>query len=168
MEALYLGRALEDLEFYWFEEPMNEYSMSSYIWLSEQLDIPVIGPESVEGKMFTRAEWILRGASDISRYDAAHAGITPLVKVVHLCESFGVPLEVHGGGPANLQVLGAMGIPGEYYERGLLHPHLDYEQGTPWLTEIVDPMDSEGYVHISQKPGLGIALNWDFIERNKI
>ena len=40
------------------------------------------------------------------------------MKTIHLCEAFGVRLEVHGGGAGNLQVLGAMGIPGEYYERG--------------------------------------------------
>ena len=32
----------------------------SYAWLAEQLDIPVVGPETAEGKMYTRAEWILR------------------------------------------------------------------------------------------------------------
>jgi len=167
-EALHIGRELEKLDFYWFEEPMNEHAISSYVWLAKQLDIPIVGPETAEGKMYTRAEWILRGASDISRYDVHHAGITPMVKAVHLCESFGVRLEVHGGGPGNLQVLGAMGIPGEYYERGLLHPLLNYEERTPWLKEIIDPLDEQGYVHIAQKPGLGMEINWAFIERYKV
>jgi len=159
-EALHIGRELERMGFYWFEEPM-----------AEQLDIPIVGPETAEGKMYTRAEWIFRKASDISRYDVYHAGVTPMVKTVHLCESFGVRLEVHGGGAGNLQVLGAMGIPGEYYERGLLHPLLTYEEWTPWLKEIkeiIDPLDEEGYVRIPQKPGLGIEINWAFIERNKV
>ncbi|HEX4840677.1 MAG TPA: enolase C-terminal domain-like protein [bacterium] len=167
-EALYVGRALEELDFYWFEEPMNEHSVSSYVWLAEQLAIPIVGPETAEGKIYTRAEWIVRGAADISRYGAELAGITPLVKAVHLCEAFGVQLELHGGGPANLQVLGAMGIPGEYYERGLLHPHLDYAQSTPWLNQIIDPMDSDGYVHIAQKPGLAMEINWGYIEQKKV
>jgi L-alanine-DL-glutamate epimerase-like enolase superfamily enzyme len=166
-EALYLGRALEELDFYWFEEPMNEHSVRSYVWLAEQLDIPILGPETAEGKLYTRAEWIVRGAADISRYGADLAGITPLIKVVHLCEAFGVQLELHGGGPANLQVLGAMGIPGEYYERGLLHPLLDYEQSTPWLNEIIDRMDSDGYIYIPQKPGVAMEINWSYIEKNK-
>jgi len=167
-EALYIGRELEKLDFAWFEEPMNEHSISSYVWLTQQLDIPVVGPETAEGKMYTRAEWIVRGASDISRYDVAHGGITAMMKAVHLCEAFGVRLEVHGGGPGNLQVLGAMGIPGGYYERGLLHPFLDYEERTPWLKEVIDPLDSEGYVHISPKPGLGMEIDWDFIGANRI
>ncbi len=163
-EALFIGRALEQLGFYWIEEPMDEHSTSSYVWLANQLSLPVVGPETAGGKLQTRAEWIVRGASDISRggvWDVG--GITPLMKIAHLCEAFGVRLEVHGNGVGNLHVLCAMGIPGEYYERGLLHPFLDYEQPQPWLNELVDPMDDEGYVHVSQKPGLGWDINFDYI-----
>ena len=168
-EALYLGRELEGLDYYWLEEPMDEHSTSSYVWLTDQLSIPVVGPETAEGKMHTRAEWIVRGASDISRGGVGDVGgITPLVKVAHLCESFGVRMEVHGGGAANLHVLCAMGIPGEYYERGLLHPFLDYDQPKPWLNALEDPMDDQGYAHVSQKPGLGQDINFDYIQANLI
>ena len=87
-QALYLGRELEKLGFYWMEEPMDEHSISSYVWLTNQLDLPIVGPETAEGKMYTRAEWIVRGASDISRAGVSDlGGITPLIKTVHLCES---------------------------------------------------------------------------------
>jgi L-alanine-DL-glutamate epimerase-like enolase superfamily enzyme len=159
---------LEELSFYWIEEPMDEHSTSSYVWLTDQLSLPVVGPETAEGKMQTRAEWIVRGASDISRGGAGDlGGITPLVKTAHLCESFGVRMEVHGNGAANLQVLCAMGIPGEFYERGLLHPFLDYEQPSPWLNALDDPMDEQGYVHVSQKPGLGQDVNFDYIRAHR-
>lgn len=166
-DALYIGRELEKIGFYWLEEPMDEYSTSSYVWLADQLSIPVVGPETADGKMQTRAEWIVRGASDISRggvWDVG--GITPLMKIAHLCEAFGVQMEVHGGGVGNLHVLCAMGIPGEYYERGLLHPFIDYDQPPAWLNEPVDPLDDEGYVHVSQKPGLGMDINFDYINEN--
>jgi L-alanine-DL-glutamate epimerase-like enolase superfamily enzyme len=168
-ESLRLGKALEKLGFHWIEEPMDEHSTSSYVWLSDQLDIPVVGPETAEGKMHTRAEWIVRGASDISRGGVGDVGgITPLIKVVHLCEAFNVAMEVHGGGAGNLQVLCAMGIPGEMYERGLLHPFLDHDQPAPWLNQIVDPLDDEGYVHVSQLPGLGEDINFDYICDNLV
>ncbi len=75
-------------------------------------------------------------------------------------------MEVHGGGPGNLHVLCAIGSIGRYYERGLLHPFLDYDEPAPWLHQIDDPMDSEGFVHVSQEPGLGMAVNFDYIEEN--
>lgn len=166
-EALYIGRALEELDFHWFEEPMPEASMSSYVWLTEQLDIPVVGPETAGGLFYTRAEWIVNHASDISRYDVGLGGLTPMMKCIHLCEAHGVALEVHGGGHGNLHALGAMGIPGEYYERGLLHPHYDYESGQPWLNSRVDAIDEEGRVHMPTGPGLGLDIDWGFIEKNR-
>ena len=168
-DALRLGRALEDLDFAWMEEPMNEHSTSSYVWLSERLDLPIVGPETAHGQMYTRAEWIVRGASDISRVGVWDVGgITPAMKVVHLCEAFRVRCEVHGGGAANLQVLGAMGIPGEYYEKGLLHPHVDFEAESPWLKTPIDAIDERGVVQIPQGPGLGEDLDWDFIRENTL
>jgi L-alanine-DL-glutamate epimerase-like enolase superfamily enzyme len=168
-DALFIGRALEELDFYWIEEPMDEYNVSSYVWLAEQLDLPVCGPETAEGKLYTRAEWIVRGASDISRVGLSDVGgITPAMKIIHLCESFGMRCETHGGGAGTLQVMGAMAIPGEFYERGLLHPHLDYEARTPWLKEVADPIDAGGFVHISQQPGLGVEIDWDFVNANVV
>ena len=168
-QALYLGRELEKLNYHWIEEPMDEHSVASYVHLTRELDIPVVGPETAEGKMYTRAEWILRHASDISRGGVGDlGGITPLVKTAHLCESFGIAMEVHGGGPGNLHVLCAMGAPGEYYERGLLHPFLDYDEPPLWLNTLPDPLDDEGNVHVSQEPGLGWDINWDYIEEYKV
>ncbi len=167
-DALYIGRALEELGYHWFEEPMNEASMSSYIWLTEQLDIPVVGPETAGGLFYTRAEWIIHHASDISRYSVGLGGLTAMMKCVHLCEAHGVGLEVHGGGHGNLHALGAMGIPGEYYERGLLHPHYDYETSQPWLRGRVDAIDDQGDVHLPQTPGLGLAIDWEYIDANRL
>jgi L-alanine-DL-glutamate epimerase-like enolase superfamily enzyme len=168
-EARQLGKALERANYYWIEEPMDEHSISSYEWLTRELDIPVVGPETAEGKGQTRAEWIVRNASDISRggvFD--NGGITPLMKIVGLCESHGVQLEIHSPGAGNLHALCAMGIKGEFYERGLLHPFLDYETPDPWLNEIVDPMDDQGYVHVSPRPGLGQDINWDYIREHRV
>jgi L-alanine-DL-glutamate epimerase-like enolase superfamily enzyme len=61
-----------------------------------------------------------------------------------------------------------MSIPGEYYERGLLHPFLDYDQPPPWLHELADPLDEQGYVHVSQKPGLGQEINFDYIREHAV
>jgi L-alanine-DL-glutamate epimerase-like enolase superfamily enzyme len=168
-QSLYIGRELEKLNYHWFEEPMNEHNVSSYVKLAEELTIPVVGPETAEGKMYTRAEWIKQGAADILRAGVGDVGgLTPVMKIVHLAESFGMAMEVHGGGAGNLTALGAMGIPGEFYERGLLHPFIDYDAVEPWLNSKVDALDKDGYVHLPQIPGLGYDINFDYIEANAI
>ena len=164
----YLAVELEKLGYYWMEEPMDEHSMSSYVWLTGQTSLPIVGPETAEGKMHVRAEWIVHNACDISRAGVDDVGgLTPLMKTVHLCEAFGMRCEIHGGGPGNLHALCAMAN-GEYYERGLLHPFIDYEEPAPWLNALADPMDNDGNVHVSQNPGLGWDINWDYIEANRI
>jgi len=171
MEALQLGRVLEELDFYWYEEMMHEQSMSAYEWLHDRLDVPLAGPETQKGwgKMGVRAEWIKHDVVDICRtgiWDVG--GITPVLKTVGLCESFNIALELHGGGAGHLQVLGAMGIPGKYYERGLLHPEIEYEAQPPWLNEPIDPMDADGMVKIPQRPGLGYDIDWDYINEHRV
>jgi L-alanine-DL-glutamate epimerase-like enolase superfamily enzyme len=168
-QAKRIGRALEELGFLWLEEPMREASISSYRWLTDQLDIDVVGPETAGGQIWTRAEWVVAGAADVLRAGVVDVGgITPLVKAVHLAEAHGMSLELHQAGAASLQVLGAMAVPGRYYERGLLHPLVDYEARTPWLLEVQDPLEADGCVPVPTGPGIGWAIDWDFIARNEI
>ncbi|KEA52309.1 mandelate racemase [Mangrovibacter sp. MFB070] len=167
-DALYIGKELEKLRFAWFEEPMQEESMSSYAWLADNLQIDVIGPESLGGKYHSRADWVKAGACDILRAGAnGVGGISPCLKVANLAEAFGMNCEVHGNGAASLAVIGAIKNC-RWYERGLLHPFLDYDQPAPWLNSLVDPMDREGNVQLPARPGLGEDINFAYIEANTI
>ena len=167
-EALRLGRSLEALDFYWFEEPMDEYSTSSYKWLCDNLAIPVIGPESAAGSFFTRAEWMARGVCDIARTGVTDAGgIAAALKVARVAESFGMNCEVHGGGAGNLAVLGAMSN-GRWYERGLLHPFIDYDETPAYLKSPIDPMDEAGFVALPSGPGLGEDIDFEYVEDNLV
>lgn len=167
-DALKIGRALEKLNFAWFEEMMDEQSMSSYVWLSEQLDIPILGPEYMSGKHHTRAEWIKSGAAAITRAGVPGVGgITPTLKVAYMADAFGMNCEVHGNGAANLAVCAAIKNC-RWYERGLLHPFLDYDEVPPYLNRLADPMDADGFVHLSQLPGLGEDINFDYIAAHTV
>jgi L-alanine-DL-glutamate epimerase-like enolase superfamily enzyme len=163
-----IGKALERLNFEWIEEPMPEESTESYAWLTKNLDIPVLGPESLSGKHFSRASWVKNEACDILRAGVAGVGgIGPCMKVSHLADSFGMNCEIHGNGAANLAVVGAIKNCA-WYERGLLHPFLEYDDVPAYLNSIVDPMDKDGYVHLPQRPGLGEDINFEYIANNTV
>ncbi|MGA1834048.1 MULTISPECIES: mandelate racemase family protein [Rhizobium] len=167
-DALELGRGLEKLGFDWIEEPMDEQSMSSYKWLADNLDIPVVGPESAAGKHWHRAEWVKSGACDILRTGVNDVGgITPALKTMHMAESFGIECEVHGNTAMNLHVVAAVKNC-RWYERGLLHPFLEYDDGHDYLKSLSDPMDKDGYVHVPDRPGLGEDIDFAFIENNRV
>lgn len=167
-DAIYIGRELQKLNFTWFEEPMEEQSMDSYIWLSKNLDIDIVGPESLSGKYLSRADWVKHGACDILRAGVNSAGgLTPCVKVAALAESFGMDCEIHGNGAPNLNVIGAIKNC-KWYERGLLHPFLNYDEPPAYLNSIIDPMDKDGFVHLPTRPGLGEDINFNYIENNTL
>ena len=168
-EALRVGRVLEELDFYWYEHPMLEYRVAAYEKLCRELDIPILAPEIAAGSIYTRADWIRREASDMSRIDVLRGGITGVRKMASICEAYGVKCEIHMSGFANLQILGATSEDVcEYYERGLLAPGVDGDTPLPYLEEICDPLDAEGYVRVPQEPGMGYRINWDYIEENRI
>ncbi|MEZ4617970.1 MAG: enolase C-terminal domain-like protein [Caldilineaceae bacterium] len=168
-EAYKVGRELEKLNFYWFEHPMPEYRVTSYEKLTRELEIPILSPEIAAGSFYTRADWIHRGASDMTRIDVLRGGVTGVRKMQAICEAFGVKCEVHMSGFANLQLLGASSEDiCEYYERGLLAPGVDYETPPPYLLALGDPMDADGFVHLSQEPGMGYQINWAYIEENRV
>jgi L-alanine-DL-glutamate epimerase-like enolase superfamily enzyme len=168
-EAYRVGRELERLNFYWYEHPMPEYRVASYEKLCRELEIPILSPEIAAGSLYTRADWIRRGASDMSRIDVLRGGVTGVKKLAAVCEAYGVKCEVHMSGFANLQLLGATSEDVcEYYERGLLAPGVDYETPPPYLAAIGDVMDEQGFVHLPQAPGMGYQLVWDYIEENRV
>jgi L-alanine-DL-glutamate epimerase-like enolase superfamily enzyme len=167
-EAYRVGRELERLNFYWYEHPMPEYRVATYEKLCRELEIPILSPEIAAGSLYTRADWIRRGASDMSRIDVLRGGVTGVKKLAAVCEAYGVKCEVHMSGFANLQLLGATSEDVcEYYERGLLAPGVDYETPPPYLAAIGDAMDAEGFVHLPQAPGMGYEINWDYIEEHR-
>lgn len=168
-EALQVGRELERLNFYWFEHPMPETRVEMYVRLCRELTIPVLSPEIAAGGVFTRADWILRGASDMSRIDCHRGGITGARKTAIVCEAHGYRCELHMSGWANLQVIGATHEDtAEYYEKGLLAPGVDYDKVPPHFEANCDRLDPDGYITLPTGPGLGYRIVWDYINDNLV
>jgi L-alanine-DL-glutamate epimerase-like enolase superfamily enzyme len=137
--------------------------------LCRELTIPILSPEIAAGGVFTRAEWILRGAGDMSRIDVNRGGVTGARKTAIVCEAYGLKCELHMAGFGNLQVLGATSEDtSEFYEKGLLAPGLDHGAPLPYLRSNCDVVASDGYVSLPTGPGMGYDIEWDYINDNRI
>jgi L-alanine-DL-glutamate epimerase-like enolase superfamily enzyme len=155
--------------FYWYEHPMPEYRVETYVKLARELSIPILSPEIAAGSIYTRADWIHRGASDMSRIDVLRGGITGCHKMAAICEAFGVRCEMHMSGWGNLQILGATSEDVcEYYERGLLAPGVDCNTPPPYLEALPAPLAPDGCVPLPHAPGLGYRLRWDYIDAHRL
>ena len=153
---------------------MVETRIEPYRRLTRELDIAVMAPEQLPGGVFTRAEWVLQGASDMLRIDHNSGGITAVQKMVNIAQAFGIQCEMHSPGWTQLQMLAATTDEVcEYYERGLTRGDrnnwaAEGDDPEPYLTAICDPMDDEGNVTIPQGSGLGMEFNWDYINDNLV
>ena len=158
-DAMRVGRAIEDLGYYWYEDPLVEEDLYSYVKLHQKLDIPIMATEFAPGRYYGMTQWITQYATDILRGDVAlTGGITPLVRLCHLAEGFKMKCEIHHGGNslnnvANLHV--TMAVPNcEFYEYFPCTGANVYG-----LTEDIDM--TGGVVHAPTGPGLGYGIDWE-------
>ena len=162
-QALRVGRELERLNYYWFEEPLFDVDFHSLRKLGAKLDIPICGTEVLPGSHYSAAECIASGVVDIIRTDVSwKSGVTAVMKTTHLAEAFGMRCELHTTiyhplEIANLHCCAAISN-SEFFE--LLYPLSYMEFGMQDKIEI----DAEGYVHPPRAPGLGVRFDWDFID----
>ncbi len=165
--AVRVGLAIQELGYYWYEDPLADDDLYNYTKLKQQLHIPLMATEYSPGGFTAYAPWLMSQATDYLRGDVAvKGGITALLKTAHLAEAFHMNYEIHHGGNslnnvANLHVI--MAIKNcEFFE--VLLPSGAQKYG---LVEDIE-IDSEGNVHAFSGAGLGAEIDFDLIERNKI
>ena len=73
-EALRVGRAIEEMGFYWYEDPLAEQDIYNYVKLKQKLDIPILATEYPIGGLDSYIPWITERATDFLRGDVAVKG----------------------------------------------------------------------------------------------
>ena len=167
-EALKVGRAIEEMNYFWYEDPLADDDLYGYVKLREKLDIPILATEYNPGYFTAYVPWLTEKATDFLRGDVqVKGGITAVMKTSHLAEAFHMNYEVHHGGNslnnvANLHAIMAMKNC-EYFE--VILPDTAQKYG---LVEDIKVLKG-GIVSIDQfdKPGLGAEIDFDLIERKK-
>jgi L-alanine-DL-glutamate epimerase-like enolase superfamily enzyme len=163
-EALRVGKAIEQLGFHWYEDPLADDDLYNYVKLKQHLDIPILATEYSPGSFTAYAPWLTAQATDYLRGDVAvKGGITALVKAAHLAEAFHMNFEIHHGGNslnnvANLHVIMAIANT-EFFE--VLLPDGAQKYGLAQDIEV----DRDGLVHAPDGPGLGAAIDFALIQR---
>ncbi|WP_042664134.1 enolase C-terminal domain-like protein [Haloferax sp. ATB1] len=170
-EALKVGRACDEQDFFWYEDPYRDGGVSQHGHrkLRQQLDTPVLQTEMVRS-VEEHTDFIAEEATDFVRVDPEYdAGITGAMKITHVAEGFGLDVEYHAPGPAHRQCIGATRNT-NYYEMALVHPETD--NTTPPIyaggyDDQLDSIDKNGRIEIPTKPGLGVEYDWDYIYENQ-
>lgn len=152
-DALYVGRALEDAGYYWYEEPLREFSINQYQELCRNLDIPVLAAETSDGCHYNAADFIRYRAADMIRTSTHYkGGVTGALRIAHLADSFQMKAEVHGGGILHVHL--CLAIPNTTFYEALI-------TGIPVMN---DPLVVNGAVHAPSLPGIGYEAVIDLAE----
>ncbi|MBW7893774.1 MAG: racemase [Opitutaceae bacterium] len=157
-EALYLGRALEEADYLWYEEPMREFSINAYRRLCTQLDIPVLAAETSDGCHYNVADFIMQGAADMVRTSWFYkGGITGALRVAHLADSFQLSAEVHGMGVENTHL--CLAIKNNHYYETLV-------MGNP--VQFEPCIGPDAHVRAPAAPGLGYDIDLRTLEKTAV
>ena len=171
-DALYVGRACDEGNYFWYEDPMRDAGRSAYLHkkLREMLKTPLLMTEYVRG-LEPKADIILAGGTDFLRVDPEYdLGITGSLKTAHLGEAFGLDVEIHACGPAHRHLMTAMRNT-NYYELALVGPDMPNVVAPVYRCGYTDQLDcvgADGCVDVPSGAGLRVDYDWHFIEKNAV
>ncbi|MCF2903807.1 mandelate racemase/muconate lactonizing enzyme family protein [Octadecabacter sp. CECT 8868] len=179
-DAFYVGRALDEMGAYWFEEPVAPEDLDGYRELRAGLKVNISGGEAEFGRWGWRSILENRGLDIAQPEVCALGGITEYLRVLALCHAHFTPVVNHVWGSAiavatNLHLLAAMPpLPG-----GLnpWEPMLEFDTTHNLFRDdlLTVPLDiqaqvssNDGHVTVPTGPGIGVTPDPEFIKRFEI
>jgi hypothetical protein len=102
MDALYVGRACDEANYFWYEDPYRDAAVSAFghKQLRDKLKTPLLITEHVRG-LEQKAIFVIMGGCDMIHADPEYdMGITVAIKIADLCEALGLDVQLHASGPA--------------------------------------------------------------------
>ena len=177
-DALYVGRGLDEMNIYWFEEPVAPEDYDGYKELKEKLKTNIAGGEAE----FTKYGWnqlIKNNCIDIAQPEVCGlGGITEYLKVSALAQSNFIPIVNHVWGSAlsvavNLHLLTTLpDMPGGLFPtKSMLE--FDTTEKNIFITDLAEEKFSildqvknkNGFASPLENIGIGINPNKDFIKK---
>ena len=164
--AVKTARLLEPLNVVWLEEPLKQWDIKGLQELRSQTTVPIAGGEYDENIFGMQP---LLDSFDVFQPDIARAGgIFGTKKIGILTEARGKMCAIHTWGD------GLLMHPSVQLAASMTNcPYIELPDDRPvWSPQTRDRLldnpvqiDPDGYVTVSQEPGLGYHLNWDTVEK---
>ena len=166
--ATSVANVLEEHGVYWMEEPLHRGDYAGMAELRKRVGIRIAGGEMTR-EPYEFRELLERGCFDVFQPDAVCSqGITGLAKLAFDVQKAGKIFTPHTWGNgigvmANLHLTaGTVGAP--FIEFPFDPPEWSTARRDYILTETIEA-DGDGWIHLSDEPGLGITLNEDVLKQ---
>lgn len=163
--AIRVGRALEDLDYSWFEEPVQHYNVKAMGEVAQRLDITVSAGEQTYTLQGLK-DLIEAGVRMVQPDIVKMGGITGMMQCAALAHAHGVELVPHQTQPtvghlANIHVISTLmhrSKPVELADQ--------WERGASVFTNPSQPKN--GLFEVPDRPGLGIEFDQDEMDARRI
>lgn len=157
------ARAAEPLDIFWLEEPLHWYLQpADFVRLAAATSIPLAHGER-ELTRFTVRDFIAAGAIRYVQFDSTrYAGFTEALRVAQLAEQHGVMIaphtvpELHGHLVAAFPRCG-FGVESHGDDHRDPVSHGLYRERA---------QVKESYLHLNDRPGFGVEIDWEFVKRH--
>jgi L-alanine-DL-glutamate epimerase-like enolase superfamily enzyme len=154
--AIRVGRALEELGYWWFEEPVQHYHVKAMGEVARRLDITVSAGEQTY-TLSGVADLIAAGVRMVQPDIVKMGGITGLVRCAALAQAHGAELVPHQTEPT----IGHMAS--LHLAASQLHmtKPCELNDPSPRMHAVFDnpPRPVDGLFHLPVGPGLGLTVN---------
>lgn len=169
-DALKLGKACDQAGFFWLEDPFQDNGVSQFAHrkLRQMVKTPILQTEHIR-LLEQHVDFIVADATDYVRAGAHEdGGITGAMKIAHASEGFGLDMELHGPGPVHRHIMSAIRNT-NFFELGLVHPNVKTTRAPIYLnySDDLDSIDADGNVWAPDGPGIGVEIDWDWINEHK-
>lgn len=162
MNAIQLGRRLEEYRPLFYEEPVSEENISELLEVRRKVNIPIATGERLYTK-YPFARIAEAHAADVLQPDIANAGgITELKKIAAIAEAKHITIAPHNVcSPVGAQAEAHLGASVINFE--ILEYHAEFYTDHYFTVFDGFPRQQGGYVALSDAPGLGLEINEDEI-----
>ena len=171
-DVLRVGRACDEAKYFWYEDAFRGGGFSQYAHtkLRELIKTPLLMGEHIRG-LEAKADTITARATDYVRANAGvDGGITGVMKIAALAEANGLDVELHGPSLVHRHCMAAIRNT-NWFELGLVHPKVRHNRAPiykdPQWLDLLESVDENGCLAVPTDPGLGVELDWDFVNAHK-
>lgn len=163
-ECIAFARAVEPLDIFWLEEPLHWYLQpADFVRLAQATPIPLAHGER-ELTRFTVRDFIASGAIRYVQFDSTrYAGFTEALRVAQLAEQHGVMIAPHTVPELHAHLVAAFPRCGFGVES---HGDAARDPVSFGLYRERAPV-RDSHVHLNDRPGFGIEIDWDFVARHR-
>jgi galactonate dehydratase len=159
-----LIQELRSVRMLFVEEPVNMDIPRGLVELRRAFpDMRIAAGERLMTRWGFR-EWLEQGAVDVIQADISHCGgMSELLRIASWAEVYNVMVAPHN--PYGPVALAASMHACAVIPNFLILEHCRHR---PWFDAVqkFGPLVKDGCVHLTQRPGLGIELDWDYVEKH--